>query len=197
MEDLAVIDEPDVAIAALDPARAKILGALASPGSATSVSKAIGLTRQRVNYHLRTLEQHGLVEFVEERPRRGLMERVVVASARSYVLSPDVLGENAAQPRTMDSLSSSYLVALAARIVQEVSGLARKAKASKKPLATLAIDTEIRFASARDRAAFTAELAEATASLAAKYHNEHAPKGRWHRLVIAAHPFLKKETPQS
>lgn len=191
---MAVIDKPDVALAVLDPVRAKILNALAMPGSATSVAKLVGLTRQKVNYHLRTLEHHGLVQFVEERPRRGLTERVVVASARAYVMSPDVLGENAADPQRTDRLSSNYLVALASRLVREVSGLARKADAVNKPLATLAIDTEIRFASARDRAAFTEELATLVTSLGAKYHNESAPKGRWHRLVVAAHPFLKEET---
>ena len=35
------------------------------------------------------------LELVEERPRRGLTERVLVASARSYVVSPEVLGRSA------------------------------------------------------------------------------------------------------
>ncbi len=41
---------------------------------------------------------------------------------------------------------------------------------------------------AADRAAFTAELATAVQALAARYHDESAPNGRWHRLVVAAHP---------
>ncbi|MGB5755904.1 MAG: hypothetical protein WBM50_03240, partial [Acidimicrobiales bacterium] len=48
--------------------------------------------------------------------------------------------------------------------------------------------TEIRFASAAERAAFTEELAEHITTLAAGYHDESAPRGRWHRLVVAAHP---------
>ena len=77
-----MIDEPTVAVAVLDPLRAKVLAALAEPGSATTVAGALGEPRQKVNYHLRTLEDHGLVRLVEERPRRGLTERVMVASAR-------------------------------------------------------------------------------------------------------------------
>ena len=188
MLDVEVIDDPAVALTALDPVRARVLAALAEPGSATTVANAIGEPRQKVNYHLRALEEHGLVRLVEERPRRGLTERIMVASARSYVVSPAVLGDSAAEPSRIDRLSTQYLVALAARVVREVGDLARRARAARQPLATLAIDTEIRFASAADRAAFTEELGAAVASISARYHRESAPRGRWHRLVVAAYP---------
>lgn len=187
MLDLEVIDEPAAAVAALDPVRAKVLAALVEPGSATTLAPALGESRQKINYHLRTLERHGLVRLVEERPRRGLTERVMAASARSYVLSPAVLGEVAADPARTDRLSSRYLIAVAARMVREVAALARGAEEAGQPLATLTIDTEIRFASAADRAAFTRDLTGAVASLAARYHDEASPGGRWHRLVVGAH----------
>ena len=85
-------------------------------------------------------------------------------------------------------LSTRYLIAVAARMVREVADLARRADRARQPLATLAIETEIRFASAADRGAFTAELGNVVTSLAARYHDESAPNGRWHRLVVAAHP---------
>lgn len=189
MLDLEVIDDPGAAMAALDPVRAEILAALAEPGSATTVAKRLGLPRQRVNYHLRTLEAHHLVHLVEERPRRGLTERVVVATARAYVLSPSALGVNAADPARTDRLSTRYLIAVAARMVRELADLARRADAARKPLATLAIDTEIRFANAAERAAFTTELTHAVTTLASRYHDEKAPGGRRHRLIVAAHPL--------
>jgi hypothetical protein len=113
----------------------------------------------------------------------------MLATARAYVLSPSALGENAADPARTDRLSTRYLIAVAARMVGEVAELARRADEARKPLATLAIDSEIRFASASDRAAFTAELTAAVTALAAKYHDEQANRGRWHRLVVAAHPL--------
>jgi len=189
--DLEVIDDPAVAVAALDPIRAKVLAILAEPGSATTVARALGLSRQQVNYHLRTLEAHDLVRLVETRPRRGLTERVMVASARGYVLSPVTLGDNAADPNRTDRLSTRYLIAVAARMVREVTQLARLAEKAGKPLATLAIDAEIRFASATERAAFTAELATAVTALMSKYHHETAGGGRWHRVIVAAHPFSR------
>ena len=177
MLDLEVIDEPAAAVAMLDPLRSRILAALAEPGSASTIAAAIGASRQKVNYHLRALEEHGLVRLVEERPRRGLTERVMVASARSYVVSPVALGESAADPDRTDALSARYLIALAARMVREVAALARRADAAGQPLATLAIDTEVRFGSAADRAAFTAELADAVTALAGRYHDESSPGG--------------------
>lgn len=188
MLDVQVIEEPEAAAVVLDPLRARILGALAAPGSATSVAASLDEPRQKVNYHLRALEAHGLVDLVEERPRRGLTERVVVASAASYVLAPSVLGANAARPARVDRLSTRYLIAVAGRVIEEVGRLARRADAAEQPLATLTIETEIRFASATDRAAFTTELTAAVRDLAARHHDESAPRGRWHRLVVAAHP---------
>ncbi len=193
MHDLDVIDQPAAAIAALDPIRSRILAELAEPGSASTVAATLGLPRQKVNYHLRLLEQHGLVELVEERPRRGLTERVVRATARAYVVAPPQVGRDAADPERVNRLSSRYLIALAARVVHEVSALTRRADKAGRPLATLAIDTDVRFANAGDRAAFTRELTEGVTALAARYHDEIHPGGRWHRLVVVAHPRPRQE----
>ena len=43
--------------------------------------------------------------------------------------------------------------------------------------------------SATDRAAFSNELTEAIARLVSRYHDESAPGGRAHRLVVVAHPL--------
>lgn len=187
--DIEVITDPRTAAVALDPVRARILAALSEPGSATTVAALVGETRQKVNYHLRLLEAHRLVRLVAERPRRGLTERVVVASARSYVVSPEALGPSAVGgPPEIDRQSSAYLLAVAARTLREVADLVRRAAGASRQLPTLTIDTEIRFGSAADRAAFTSELAAAVRDLAARYHDESAAGGRWHRLVVAAHP---------
>ena len=187
MLDVAVIDDPAVATAVLDPLRSRVLATLVAPGSATTVAQALDLPRQKVNYHVRALEDLGLLELVEERPRRGLTERVLVATARSYAVSPDALGAMAPEPTTIDRLSARYLIALAARMIREIGGLSRRAEAAGKPLATLAIDTELRFPTPDARAAFAEDLATAVTSLAAKHHDESAPDGRWHRLVVAVH----------
>jgi len=190
MLDVEVIEDPAAATVALEPTRNRLLSELTQPASAASLATRVGLTRQKVNYHLRALEAHGLVRLAEERMWGGLTERLLVASASSYVVSPSAMGPVAADPnREIDRLSASYLIALGARVVREVSDLSRRAKEAGKRLATLAVDTEVRFRSAADRAAFSKELTVALTKLVAKYHDESAPGGRAHRLVLMAHPL--------
>lgn len=189
MLELEVIHEPEAAAATLDPIRARILGALTEPGSAASLATRVGLPRQKVNYHLRVLEEHGLVEQVEERRWGGLKERMMVATAASYVVSPAALGPIGADPaRANDRLSASYLIAIAARVVREVGELWSRARRNDQRLATLSLDTVIAFRSPAERAAFTRELANAVTSLAARYHDEGAPGSRPHRLLVMSYP---------
>ena len=189
-----VIDDPAAATVALVPMRSRLLSELAAPASAATLAARVGLARQKVNYHLNALEAHGLVQLAEERKWGGLTERLLVATAASYVVSPSALGPVAVDPKREqhDELSASYLIALGARVVREVADLVRRAASSGKRLATLAVDTEVRFRSAADRAAFTHELTEVITKLASKYHDESAPGGRAHRLVVVAHPLPQK-----
>ncbi|MEO1057419.1 MAG: helix-turn-helix domain-containing protein [Actinomycetota bacterium] len=191
--DLEVIDDSTSARAILDPARADVLSALQQPGSATTVAESLTTSRQRANYHVRMLERCGLLRLVEERQRRGARERVLVASARAYVLSPSLLGRQAVDPSRVDRLSARYAIAVAARLVRELATLTRRADEEGQPLASLTIDTDIRFASAADRSQFTADLADTVQRLAATYHNTSAPTGRWHRLAVLAHPRPQQE----
>jgi DNA-binding transcriptional ArsR family regulator len=186
MLGVAVIDDPAAAVVALDPVRATLLAELGEPASAATLAGRVGLSRQKVNYHLRALEAHGLVEAAGERRWGGLTERLLVATAASYVVSPGALGSAAVEDpaRSRDRLSARYLVALAARMVREVGSLARHAGAAGKRLPTLAIDTEIGFRSAAERAEFTEELTAAVTSLVSRYHHD---EGRSHRLVVASH----------
>jgi DNA-binding transcriptional ArsR family regulator len=193
MIDIQVIDDPAAATVALEPIRSRLLSELARPASAATLATRVGVARQKVNYHLRALEEHGLVQLAEERKWGGLTERLLVATAASYVVSPGAMGAVAVDPdREVDRLSASYLIALGARVIREVGDLVRRARASGKRLATLAVDTEVRFRSASDRAAFSAELTEAITRLVSKYHDASALGGRRHRLMVVAHPLPQK-----
>lgn len=194
MLDVAVIEDPAAAGVSLDPVRARLLAALAQPGSATTLAAQVGLTRQKVNYHLRALERHGLVELVEERRKGNMTERVLRATAASYLISPTALAAVAPDPdRSPDQLSARWLLALAGRLVQEVGELITRARSARQQLPTFAIDTEVTFASAADRAAFVAELSDSVEGLVGKYHDEAATRGRKHRLIVALHPSITKD----
>lgn len=195
MLDVRVIDEPAAATVALDPVRSRLLAELHEPASAATLASRVGLARQKVNYHLRTLESHGLVRVAGKKRWGGLTERRLVATAASYVVSPSALGPVAADPeRKMDRLAASYLIALAARAVREIGDLVRRAHEAGKHLATLSADTVIRFRSPQERAAFSRELAAAIHGLVAKYHDGSAPGGRSHRVVLLAHPLPQTDS---
>lgn len=197
MLDVEVIDDPAAATVALDPVRSRLLAELSAPASAAALASRLGIPRQKVNYHLRTLEEHGLVHVADTRQWGGLTERLLVASAASYVVSPGALGPAASDPgRTADRLSASYLIALGARIVREVSALLRRAREVDKRLPLLSMDAEVRFKSAADRAAFSQDLADAVTRLVSQYHDETAPGGRSHRLVVVAHPLPQEPSPK-
>src|SRR6202161_2846121 len=119
MQDVAVIEDAAAAEVSLDPIRAQMLAELAQPHTATTLAAQLGLARQKVNYHVKTLEQHGLVELVEERRKGNMTERVGQASAAAYVISPAALAAVAPAPaRSPDRLSARWLLALAARLLR-------------------------------------------------------------------------------
>jgi DNA-binding transcriptional ArsR family regulator len=193
MFEVEVIEDALAAEASLDPTRARLLAELAEPASATRLANRVGLTRQKVNYHLKMLETHGLVELVEENRKGNMTERVLRATASSYVISPLALSGVRPDPaQAPDRLSARWLLAVAAKLVQDVGALVSGAEKAHKRVATFAIDGEVRFASAADRAAFADELATTVARLVSKYHDDATPGARPHRLVVALHPSPDK-----
>lgn len=192
MHDVEVIEDAEAAAVALHPVRARLLGELAVPASAAGLAARIGIPRQKVNYHLKALETHGLVRLAEERRHGGITERVLEASAASYVVSPAAVTASAADPDAgADRMSAGYLVALAGRVVREVGRLVRRAGTSGDRVPTLTVDTRIGFRSAADRAAFAEDLTAAVADLAARYHHDD---GRPYRLLVAAHPVPEEDS---
>ena len=186
---VAVVHRDAAASALADPMRRRVLEVLQSPGSSTSVARELGWSRQRVNYHVRALEDAGLIEEVERRPRRGVVERVMRATAAHYVLSPAALGTLlGAAEAGADRFSATYQVAVAARTIREVADLAEQARMAGKRLTTLTLDTAVTFASPAAREAFANELVAAITELVQRYHDADAADGRAYRLFIGAHP---------
>ena len=186
MLDVDVIEDPEAAVVALDSMRSRLLAELVEPASAAALAAKVGISRQKVNYHLNALEAHGLVAVVDRRQWGGITERILQATASSFIVSPRAVDARADDPkRTADRLSARYVIALAARVIRDVATLAKRADAEGKRLPTLTIDTEIGFRSADDRAAFANDLTDAIATLAARYHHDD---GRIHRLVATAYP---------
>jgi DNA-binding transcriptional ArsR family regulator len=193
--ELQVIDAADTASAVLHPLRLEILSQLRAPGSSTTLGHALGLSRQKVNYHVKELERRGLLEEVGTRQRKGCTERLFQSRALSYVVDPGALGpvQTAPSSSIRDRFSSAYLIATAARTIRDVARLRRGADRAGKKLATLTLETEVHFDTPVAQQAFLDELSETVAGLAAKYQRPSDEGGRTYRLTVASHPTVPNQ----
>jgi DNA-binding transcriptional ArsR family regulator len=202
---LDLVREPAHAAVLLNhPLRLKILGALMEPDSATGVARRMNLPRQTVNYHVRELARARFLTRAGRRRRRHLYEQCYVATARGYVLSPELLGKLAADPALVaDTLSAKYLLGLASKLQSELARSVELAAAAGKRLATLSINTELRFTSPEQRAKFTAELQLAIVEVAGRHSSPFsnadgsAAEGRPFRLVVGCYPISPAKEPES
>ena len=187
-----VLTDASQLAAALSPLRLRVLREMHEPQSATTLSPRLGLSRQTLNYHLRELEREGFLEVVEQRQRRGCIERMLKVTSRAFVVNPALLGVLSDDPnQARDRFSSAFLLATATRLIRDVAALGARARAVDQRLATFTVDTEIGFTSPAAFRAFTEELASSVATLAAKYHSS-AGGSRLFRVVVGSHPAVTR-----
>jgi DNA-binding transcriptional ArsR family regulator len=198
---LDVLSQPAQAAALLHhPLRLRILAALLEADSAAGVARRMNLPRQTVNYHVRQLARARLLTRAGRRLRRRMVEQCYVATARGYVLSPELLGDLAADPAQVpDALSAMYLQSLASRMQRELASASRNATKTGKRLATLSISTELRFQSPKQRAEFTSALQSAILAVVERHSSPFASAdpeahaddvaGRPYRLVLGCYPI--------
>lgn len=179
------VDDPVRLRAALSPLRRRLLADLTEPASATELAARLGLSRQKANYHLRLLEQAGLVELVELRKRRGCTERIVRASADAFVVDPAVMSRRSDPLATRDAFAAEHLVAVAGRTVGDVSRMRAAAGEQGKRLLTFTIETEVAFAAPAEVHEFTDALATAIAEVAQRFNTTG---GRRYRVTVGGHP---------
>jgi len=86
-----------------DPLRARMLTALIlRPSSANDLAADLGLPIGRVRYHLGRLRKAGLAELREQRPRRGVVERV-------YFTRPNFLTNEDAAHLTPEEIGQGHV----------------------------------------------------------------------------------------
>ena len=189
-----ILRNPEEAAIILDPVRLMLLENLDQPQSASSLSRVLNIPRQKINYHLREMEKAGLVRETETRKRGNCLERLVVATAKHYLVSPEALGKLGAgipdADAAQDRASPAYLLSTFSRGIRDLVELRQRADDAGMRLSTMTLETEVRFRSPTERGAFSQELAYLLAQLIAQYNDTTATDGRTFRFVLGSYPFI-------
>ena len=188
-DSLALVGDAATARVALSPLRRELLARLRKPGSASSLANDLDMPRQKIGYHLRVLEEAGLIGPVGTRKRRGFTERLLEAKSDALFVDPMILGP--ADPDAVekqDSFAAEHLVRTAASIVREVSRMREAAAGEGSRLLTFTLEADIGFAAPKDVERFAGRLAESLAALASEFPTE--PGRRIYRLIAVGHPAV-------
>ena len=165
MQDVLYVEAASQAGALLHPLRIEVLKKLAEPKSCPELARELDETTQKVYYHVKILETAGLVEKVEERRVRGIMEGLYRARAKSYWLSPSLAGKAGGAARARDHLSLGFLLSLAEEIHEDVARLGERT-GEGETVPSLGLSLSIELAGNQSRARFLEELKETFQRLA-------------------------------
>ena len=181
---------------AMTPIRRLLLERLRQPGSAASLAEQLDMPRQKLGYHLRALEDAGMLTLVEQRPRRGFTERILMARADAFVIDPAIMGgaEEASETK-QDRFAAEHLMRVAAGVVRDVTRMRSAAEAEEKRLLTFTVEAEVVFAAPDDIEQFTTRLAEALSGLIKEFEPDAG--GRRYRIVAGGHPAAGDEAEQA
>lgn len=179
MRDVLYLEEIEQAEALLKPQRVEVLRQLAEPRTCSEVAEALGQTPQRVYYHVKRLVEAGLVDQVAERKVRGVHEGIYQAGARSYWLSPRLVGRIGLR-KVRDELSLGYLLDLMEQVQADIAALDRSAP----ELPSIGLSGEIRVLPER-RQEFLNELQTTLQDLFTRYGGS---EGDAFKLAVACYP---------
>jgi len=193
-ERVHVVDDPEGLQAIAHPLRMQVLEALREPGTAAGVARALGHSRQAVNYHLKELERTGLVRKVGERRNGNFIETQFQAVAGTLVVSPHVAWQD---PRRLEALRHQHslerLVLVGERLQRDAAALLDRAAFDGEEIPSATVEAEVHFADEQQRAEFLAAYFESLRELCDRYGS---PAGAPYRVVVAVHPDGEGEEQQ-
>jgi DNA-binding transcriptional ArsR family regulator len=190
--DVNTVYEPARAAILLHPLRLRILELARAPASASELAAQLGLPRQKVNYHVRQLAQAKFLRRAGQSRKRNLIEQRYVASARAYVLAPDLLGPISVHGQAAEPVfSAARLVSLAARAQADVGRAVEHASSRGLRIATIAMSADVRFESAEQRRAFADALQAAVTDVISRFSSptDIPGAGRPFRMLVACYPI--------
>jgi DNA-binding transcriptional ArsR family regulator len=181
-----LLDDPEAVQALTHPVRVQILEALRAADSAAGAARAIGQSRQNVNYHLKELERAGLVRRAGERRKGAFVEQLYESRASTFVVSPRVAwGDDRRGSTLRDQVSLEHLVMLGDRLQRDASGLLDRATFEGEQIASASVEAEVGFADDEARTAFMRDYLAALGPLL-KEHGSR--RGTPYRVAVVVYP---------
>lgn len=201
MQDVFYIEDVEQATALLKPIRIELLKRMGEPRTCPELGGELSESAQKIYYHVKALEQVGLVEKTGEQRVRGVVEGYYQAKARSYWLSPALVGRVGGERTAQEQTALRFLLTLAEEMHGEVGHLgAQSALGTEVP--TLGLSAQIYLPDAARRAEFLREVSALFQQLAIKYGTradqtpETAPtpsNEAGFRLILACYPTAEDQ----
>ena len=192
MQDILYIESVEQAVTLLHPLRMDLLQRMDEPRTCPELAEMFDSTPQKIYYHVKALQNAGLIEKVEERRVRGVVEGYYQAKARSYWLAPHLVGQIGGGRAAQDQSSLRILLNLAEEIHDDVGRLGQQSEAGSN-VPSLGLSAHIYLPDGERRAAFLADVQEVFQGLAAKYgippdDADTDLIGKAFRLILACYP---------
>lgn len=197
MQEVLYIEDVDQAAALLKPQRIEMLKLMDQPRTCLELGKIFGETPQKINYHIKALQNAGLVEQVGERRVRGTVEGSYQARARSYWLASDLVGQIGGAAIAQDQASLRHLLSLTEEMRDDIGHLAQQVG---REIQSLGLSLHVELDDVSRRAEFMADVQHMAQILAYKYgatagddnngdaDGDAQPSKPRFRLVLACYP---------
>ncbi len=186
--NLKIITEERAAQAFLDPTRRMLASALRKPQSAAGLAQRFGLPRQRVNYHLRTLENLGMLELAGTRQRRNCTERLLQLTADAYCIDPGLLGELGRPTEPLnDRFGITAVILRLSRALSDIIARKRRAEREGRRFDSLCAEVTLAFENRSEQQSFMIELQRFLKEKAERYRIDDERKCRRFRVLMTAY----------
>jgi DNA-binding transcriptional ArsR family regulator len=193
MQDVYYIEDVDQAMVLLKPIRLEILRRLGEPHTCDELAEVFDDSAQKIYYHVKALQEAGLVDKVSEKRVRGTVEGHYQAKARSYWLAPTLVGKVGSPQQARDQASLRVLLQLAEDVIEDTARLG-SASESGQTVPSLSLSAQIHLTDANRRAQFLQELQSIFQTLALKYGvAEEADESANFRLVLMCYPKTRDQ----
>jgi Helix-turn-helix domain len=201
-QDVLLVESVPQAAVLLKPLRIAMLREMTEPRSCPELAATFEQTPQKIYYHVKTMQQAGLIERAGERSVNGIREGFYRARSRSYWLSPRLVGALGGRRTVRDQSSLRMLAGHAEEMLEDVGRLGELSTSGQHvPSLSLAVDVDL--PTSERRGAFLAELRSSFQDIARRYAadaelSETSPDatriGQTFRFTLACYPKTTAQT---